>query len=134
MRFHQPTIAYIDRRSQEGRTKKEILRCLKRHVIREIYQILVAQKNERIFACSLTTIGESRLSSSRSGAGCRPRCSTAAAGGPASNWPTLFEYFEIFYNRRRRHSTLGVLTTVINSPRVTVTMNRSRPLIAFPAS
>jgi transposase len=31
MRFHQPTVAYIDRRSQEGPTKKEIMRCLKRH-------------------------------------------------------------------------------------------------------
>lgn len=41
MRFHQPTIAYVARRGQEGRTTKEILRCLKRHLIREIYRILV---------------------------------------------------------------------------------------------
>jgi transposase len=46
MRFHGPTIAYVERRSQEGRTTKEILRCLKRHLIREIYQILVAPHKE----------------------------------------------------------------------------------------
>ena len=42
MRFHRPTIDYVERRSSEGRTKKEILRCLKRHLVREIYQILIA--------------------------------------------------------------------------------------------
>jgi transposase len=42
MRFHQPTIAYAARRTAEGKTKKEILRCLKRLLIREIYQIIVA--------------------------------------------------------------------------------------------
>lgn len=42
MRFHEPTIAYVNRRTAEGKTKKEILRCLKRLLIREIYQIIVA--------------------------------------------------------------------------------------------
>ena len=42
MRFHEPTIAYVTRRAAEGKTKKEILRCLKRLLIREIYQIIVA--------------------------------------------------------------------------------------------
>jgi transposase len=42
MRFHEPTIAYVARRTTEGKTKKEILRCLKRLLIREIYQIIVA--------------------------------------------------------------------------------------------
>ena len=41
MRFHGPTIAYVTRRAAEGKTKKEILRCLKRLLIREIYQIIV---------------------------------------------------------------------------------------------
>jgi transposase len=30
MRFHQPTIDYVARRSREGRSKREIIRCLKR--------------------------------------------------------------------------------------------------------
>jgi transposase len=42
MRFHEPTITYVNRRTAEGKTKKEILRCLKRLLIREIYQTIVA--------------------------------------------------------------------------------------------
>lgn len=37
MRFHQPTIDYVARRSCEGRTKRDIIRCLKRFLAREIY-------------------------------------------------------------------------------------------------
>ena len=40
MRWHPPTIAYVERRQAEGRSKKEIIRCLKRYVVREIYQLL----------------------------------------------------------------------------------------------
>ncbi len=52
MRFHEPTIAYVNRRTAEGKTKKEILRCLKRLLIREIYQIIVApyKTNESVMA------------------------------------------------------------------------------------
>ena len=38
MRFHQPTIDYVARRSREGRSKREIIRCLKRFLAREIYR------------------------------------------------------------------------------------------------
>ena len=40
MRWHPPTIAYVERRSAEGLTKKDIIRCLKRYVAREVYQLL----------------------------------------------------------------------------------------------
>ncbi|GAB2324825.1 IS110 family RNA-guided transposase [Streptomyces variabilis] len=40
MRFHQPTIDYVARRTAEGKTKREIIRCLKRYVIREVYHLL----------------------------------------------------------------------------------------------
>ena len=46
MRFHEPTISYVNRRTTEGKTKKEILRCLKRLLIREIYHIIVAPHKE----------------------------------------------------------------------------------------
>ncbi|WP_433272657.1 transposase [Actinosynnema sp. CS-041913] len=36
MRFHQPTIAYVTRRTAEGKTTAEIIRCLKRLPAREI--------------------------------------------------------------------------------------------------
>ena len=41
MRFHQPTIDYVTRRTAEGKTKREIIRCLKRYLAREIYRTLV---------------------------------------------------------------------------------------------
>ncbi|MGW9498623.1 transposase [Streptomyces prasinus] len=40
MRFHQPTIDYVAHRTAEGRTKREIIRCLKRYVIREVHHLL----------------------------------------------------------------------------------------------
>ena len=40
MRHHQPTRDYLERRTAEGRTKREIIRCLKRYIAREIYQNL----------------------------------------------------------------------------------------------
>jgi transposase len=37
MRAHQPTIDYVRRRTAEGKSKREIIRCLKRFVAREIF-------------------------------------------------------------------------------------------------
>jgi hypothetical protein len=34
------TRAYVAKRTAEGKTKKEIIRCLKRYIAREIYRIL----------------------------------------------------------------------------------------------
>ena len=44
MRFHQPTIDYVTRRTSEGRTKRDIIRCLKRFLAREIYNRVKADK------------------------------------------------------------------------------------------
>jgi transposase len=40
MRWHQPTRDYVQRRLNEGKTKREIIRCLKRYIAREIYKTL----------------------------------------------------------------------------------------------
>jgi len=40
MRWHPPTIAYVERRTAEGLSKREIIRCLKRYLAREIYRLL----------------------------------------------------------------------------------------------
>jgi transposase len=37
MSSHPATRAYVDRRSKEGLSKKESIRCLKRYVAREVY-------------------------------------------------------------------------------------------------
>jgi transposase len=40
MRHHEATRAYIARRTAEGLTKREIIRCLKRYIAREIFAVL----------------------------------------------------------------------------------------------
>ena len=41
MRVDERTRAYVARRTAEGKSKKEIIRCLKRYVAREVYRVLV---------------------------------------------------------------------------------------------
>lgn len=43
LRWHQPTIDYAARRTVEGLSKKEIIRCLKRYVAREVFHLLPRQ-------------------------------------------------------------------------------------------
>jgi transposase len=40
MHCHPPTRAYVERRTKQGLSKLDILRCLKRYIAREIYQHL----------------------------------------------------------------------------------------------
>jgi transposase len=40
LRWHQPTKDYVARRTKEGKSKKEIIRCLKRYVAREVFAVL----------------------------------------------------------------------------------------------
>jgi transposase len=40
MKSHAPTRAYVARRTAEGLSKREIMRCLKRYVAREVYRYL----------------------------------------------------------------------------------------------
>jgi hypothetical protein len=37
LRYCPRTRAYAERRTSEGKTKKEIMRCLKRYIAREVY-------------------------------------------------------------------------------------------------
>jgi transposase len=39
-RLHQPTIDYINRRTQQGRSRREATRCLKRYLARNLYRLL----------------------------------------------------------------------------------------------
>ena len=52
MRFHQPTRDYVARRTLEGKTKAEIIRCLKRFVAREIYHLIQAPARSTIPAAA----------------------------------------------------------------------------------
>jgi transposase len=40
LRWHQPTRDYLARRTAEGKTRKEIIRCLKRYIAREVFTVL----------------------------------------------------------------------------------------------
>jgi transposase len=51
MRYDPRTRAYVQRRTTEGLSKKEIIRCLKRYVVREVYTALLADYT------ALTTCG-----------------------------------------------------------------------------
>jgi hypothetical protein len=43
MRCHQPTRNYVDRRITEGKTKTEIMRCLKRYIAYEAFVVLAGK-------------------------------------------------------------------------------------------
>jgi transposase len=42
MRVEERTRAYVARRSAEGKSRREIMRCLKRYVAREVYRVLTS--------------------------------------------------------------------------------------------
>lgn len=42
MRYEPRTRAYLDKRTKQGLSKKEIMRCLKRYVVREVHTALLA--------------------------------------------------------------------------------------------
>jgi transposase len=46
MRVHQPAKVYIARKIAEGKTKREAMRCLKRHLVRTIYNTMTPTLDE----------------------------------------------------------------------------------------
>ena len=40
LRFDERSIAYAARLTAQGKTRREILRCLKRHIAREVYKLI----------------------------------------------------------------------------------------------
>jgi hypothetical protein len=47
-RFHEPTINCVTRRTGEGLTKEDIIRCLKRFLAREVYQRVTIDHRGRL--------------------------------------------------------------------------------------
>ena len=45
LRYHQPTRDYVAKKTREGKSKLEIIRCLKRYIAREAYKALIAIRN-----------------------------------------------------------------------------------------
>ena len=48
LRYHQPTRDYMTRRLAQGKTKKEIIRCLKRYVAREVFAVLSQMHHDNL--------------------------------------------------------------------------------------
>ena len=46
LRTHAPARRYVDRRIAEGKTKREALRCLKRHLVRTIFNTMTPTPSE----------------------------------------------------------------------------------------
>lgn len=46
MRSDPKTQVYVDRRTAEGKSSKEICRCLKRYIVRELYPLILADLEE----------------------------------------------------------------------------------------
>lgn len=42
MSFDVRTKEYVSRRTSEGKTKREIIRCLKRYIVREVYNVIIS--------------------------------------------------------------------------------------------
>lgn len=55
MRHHEPTRAYVARRTSEGLSKMEIIRCLKRFIAREVFHALTASPPARTHHGGLLT-------------------------------------------------------------------------------
>ena len=47
-RTHPATIAYIERRMQEGKTRREANRCLKRYLARNLYRLSNTERRQRL--------------------------------------------------------------------------------------
>ncbi len=54
LRYDSRTRVYADRRTKEGLSKPEIIRCLKRYVAREVFAVLTAPTVEDTVATTTT--------------------------------------------------------------------------------
>lgn len=118
LRHHEPTRAYVERRTNEGLGKREIIRCLKRYIAREIYANLPRPQDN-----SLTrTANPPRLDKHRSSERYNRtlQCEWSYRRVFVSNADrarALAPWVE-FYNTQRRHSALDGLPP-ISRPRPT---------------
>jgi transposase len=48
MRSHEPTLAYVRKRTRDGKSKSEIIRCLKRYIVRETFSHICRPKKTHL--------------------------------------------------------------------------------------
>jgi hypothetical protein len=61
MGCHQPTKDYVARRTAEGKTKPEIMRCLKRYIAREVFPHLLTAAPPALPGAKPSADGEASL-------------------------------------------------------------------------
>ncbi len=54
MQHHPETKAYVERRTAEGKTRREIRRCIMRHLARRLYPLLITDLNQARTMLALT--------------------------------------------------------------------------------
>ena len=99
LRLHEPTRSYMERRLAEGKTKKEVIRCLKRYAAREIYSTCVEIGSR----CRLTRYRSTffNRASSRTAAAPPPR---PGGRGLRPLWAAVAPSFWVASGRRSRSS------------------------------
>ena len=120
MRWHAPTIAYVERRTADGLSKKDIIRCLKRFLARELFHLLPAVSsaqapapiaraayNDLTIYRSINAVAESFFGTLQLELLDRHHWTSRDQLASA-----IFEWIEIFYNPQRRHSSVGMLSPV----------------------
>ena len=45
---HPPTVAYLQRRTAQGKSKREVIRCLKRYIAREVFAVLTTMAAQAV--------------------------------------------------------------------------------------
>ena len=104
------TRAYVARRTAEGKSTKEIQRCLKQYIVRELYPLILADLKDAAFASwhrSVNAVAESFFHTLKT-----ELISHLTFRNREEAKQVVFEYIEVFYNRERLHSANGYLSPV----------------------
>jgi len=112
MQHHDATRAYVARRTADGRTKPEIIRCLKRYVAREIWALLKPLRQPAVELAppvdgyrSINALMENFFSTLRTELVYRTSWRT-----PDEAENALFAYIDGWYNTKRIQARLGWLS------------------------
>jgi hypothetical protein len=65
LRWHRPTTEYMVRRLGEGRTRKEIIRCLKRYIAIEVHRAITTDLREALTDRTARAPGPARQASTK---------------------------------------------------------------------
>lgn len=109
MRHHEPTRTYVERRTNEGLSKREIIRCLKRYIAREIYTNLPRPEPESLAPQHTPTPLDKHRSIERFHQ-TQKRWLTAHPASTLAQLQQRLDEFSQYYNTQRPHRAIGRTT------------------------